>query len=121
MTTGKFRSMVERYPLLYVHMTCIDFCDGWFELLDELSRKLESMIQALQEYDRQNFYAVQIKEKYGSLRFYMSCETDAMTLAISEAEDLSAVTCELCGELGELREGKFMHTLCDKCEAAKDD
>jgi hypothetical protein len=60
-------------------------------------------------------FAVQVKEKYGTLRFYMSCETDEITDLISDAEALSSQTCESCGEPAKMR-GKFwLEVKCDKC------
>lgn len=57
----------------------------------------------------------QIKEKYGTLRFYTSHETEDVKMA----ELLSRTTCESCGQLGKLREDRrWLLTLCDKC--AKD-
>jgi hypothetical protein len=66
--------------------------------------------------------ASQVKEKFGTLRFYMISETDEMSKLISEAEAKSAITCEFCGEPGELRNTGWYITLCDKChEKRKED
>ena len=57
---------------------------------------------------RSAFYATQIREKYGTLRFYwegaLSPEADAQVEeeAIDLAEARSACTCEICGEEGRL-------------------
>lgn len=59
--------------------------------------------------------AMQVKEKYGTLCFYMTSSTDEMEDAISEAEAKSAVTCEDCGQPGVLRGGGWLRTLCDSC------
>lgn len=63
--------------------------------------------------------ASQVKEKFGTLRFYMTCETDEMDKLIQEAEHLSAVTCEECGEPGELRGTSWLTTLCDSCSTKR--
>lgn len=62
---------------------------------------------------------VQIKEKFGGLRYYMGSETKAMTEAISEAERKSFETCEQCGAPGKLRRGGWISTLCDICARGK--
>ena len=55
----------------------------------------------------------QVKEKYGTLRFYTGGATDKMYEIIREYERLSAVTCEVCGEVGQIRPGGWVATLCD--------
>ena len=59
--------------------------------------------------------ASQVKEKFGSLRFYMSSATNEMWDLIKEAESKSATICEECGSLGEERDDGWIRTLCDKC------
>lgn len=57
--------------------------------------------------------ASQVKEKFGTLRFYMSSETEEMSEAIEEAEEESARTCETCGRGGRLRPKLgWIQTLC---------
>ena len=60
--------------------------------------------------------AVQVKEKFGVLRYYMSHGTEEMHDWISEAERKSARTCEDCGKPGKYRSdlGWYL-TLCDDC------
>ena len=60
--------------------------------------------------------AVQVKEKLGTLRFYMNSETKEMSELISKAESLSYKTCEYCGAPGKQREGGWIKTLCNNCE-----
>ncbi len=60
-------------------------------------------------------YAVQVKEKYGTLRFYMCCETLEITNLIEEAEALFLQTCENCGSPGKIRGNKWILVKCDDC------
>lgn len=54
----------------------------------------------------------QIKEKYGTLRFYCDPSPDV----IDEIERLSAFVCAVCGEPGKTRfDRSWYETLCDKC------
>lgn len=87
--------------------------DGWFDIIAELSTKLEAEIMKQPEEDRQYVMASQVKEKYGTLSFYMSQETDEMSKLISEAEDKSDKVCEECGQVGKIRHGSWTMTLCD--------
>lgn len=59
--------------------------------------------------------ASQVKEKYGTLRFYMTCETEEMSVLIGVAERKSAVTCETCGKPGKRNSYGWITTLCDDC------
>ena len=59
--------------------------------------------------------AAQVKEKFGTLRFYMTRYTDEIRELISSAETLSSVTCEECGSPGEEKGGGWIRTLCNPC------
>jgi hypothetical protein len=59
--------------------------------------------------------ASQVKEKYGTLRFYMTYETDEMAEIIAAAEHKSGKTCEECGKPGTLRGHGWYYTRCAKC------
>lgn len=55
----------------------------------------------------------QIKEKFGGLRFYAPFDTDEQSALVNAAEEVCSKTCEVCGELGHLRQGGWIQTLCD--------
>jgi hypothetical protein len=59
--------------------------------------------------------ASQIKEKYGTLRFYMTSATNEMYAITDEAERRSAKTCEKCGQPGKLRGQGWLYTRCSPC------
>ena len=61
----------------------------------------------------------QIKEKFGSLRFYYQGGDDYVHGAVSLAEHLSGHLCEECGGLGKRRSGGWIRTLCDVHEAER--
>ena len=121
--------LVKKYPNLYADrhgnmrdtLMCFGFeCgDGWYNLLDELSSKLEPLIL---EYRKNNPEddcfprAVQVKEKFATLRFYMTSATDEMYKIITEYENRSAATCEHCGAKGKVRKHlPWLLTLCGSC------
>jgi hypothetical protein len=69
--------------------------DTWEPILRKLSAKLELLTTGWKEanpnakldgMDYEPPYAVQVKEKFGGLRFYMAWETDDMYAAIKQAE-----------------------------------
>ena len=55
----------------------------------------------------------QIKEKFGTLRFYAHNCDDRTDAIINFAEYLSAVTCEKCGKPGKLDTNGWMKTHCE--------
>jgi hypothetical protein len=85
--------------------------DGWFDIIKDLSAKLEPM----------GVVASQVKEKYGTLRFYVTMATDEAFDLIDAAEEKSATTCELCGLPGELTGKGWVKTLCEACEKVDHD
>ena len=115
-----------RYPVLYqgrkfpITQSLIPFGietgDGWFKIIDQLSAD----ITLLDEKNGTTTIAVQVKEKYGGLRFYVQAGSDAIFDLIDAAEEESLKTCEMCGEPGELRGVGWVSTMCDKCWAEKE-
>lgn len=81
--------------------------EGWVPILDTLARGLIAL-----GWDRQ---VSQIKEKFGTLRFYAGRTTEEMDKLIRLAEAETYHTCENCGERGESRHGGWIKTLCDSC------
>ena len=122
------KKLVKAFPLLYddrdAPMQSTAMCwgfacsDGWFDIIWDLSSKLEPLIQkCIDEEQDTELYpkAFQVKEKFGGLRFYMTCGSREIFDLIEEAEILSYKTCEECGKPGEERDGGWIHTLCDDC------
>ena len=58
----------------------------------------------------------QVKEKFGTLRFYYSGGDDYIDGMVSLAESLTGVTCEECGNPGERKGGGWVRTMCEPCE-----
>ena len=108
MTPEKDRELRQRYPLVFAGRLLNDEpirCnDGWFDLLDKLCATLEQLIAALPDADdRQAHRAVQVKEKFGALRFYTDRVVDKQIAdAIAKAERASTTVCDICSKPGEL-------------------
>ena len=66
------------------------------------------------------FAVVQVKEKYGTLRYYTNGHNDAIEKLISKAEAQSAKTCEQCGKKGKMRIGGWYRVLCNECQFKRD-
>ena len=112
--------LISKYTFLYRDKEIIyDFNvgDGWLPLIDTLSSILESEIKHMPEDIRDLFYCSQVKEKFGTLRFYTTHSTPFFDGVISMAESMSALICEECGLPGSLRNGSWIKTKCDSCYA----
>ena len=90
--------------------------DGWYDLIRELCEKLYPLVMAFKPDEYGSFCsASQVKEKYGTLRFYMHISTDEMDTLIEEYQQLSSKTCEYCGKPGSSDRNKsWVTTTCDE-------
>lgn len=93
--------------------------NGWIPILDALAADLKAM--------GWNGNVQQIKEKFGTLRFYASPsgvpddQCDAFYARIGQAEQASASVCEDCGAPGttdSLPGRSWLLTLCASCRGA---
>ena len=97
--------------------------DGWFHIImclcNNIMNHLHSAAPALflpgEKVILPQIEVVQVKEKFGTLRFYTEgYHDDTIYSLICEMEDLSAEKCELTGEEGTLHsKGGWLRTLCD--------
>jgi hypothetical protein len=125
----EMRDLVEKYPNLFklffsgregdgpfwgCQSWGFECGSGWKKPLEKCAARLEAEI--LKQPDEEKAYAVQVKEKFGGLRFYLhGNETDEMSKIIAEAEEECSATCEKCGAPGSHRSQFWMRTHCDSC------
>lgn len=128
--------LIEGYPHLFRYVTDpnekppyweirrhgVTCGDGWYPLLNSLCLQIERLILEMPPEKRGDNYVVQIKEKFGGLRFYMhgpgALYDTPIGRLVFEAERLSLRTCELCGKGGALARNarkSYLKTLCDEC------
>ena len=102
----------DKYPKILTGVT-ITTPDGWFTILDNLCL----LIRGRLKYEKgiSQVVAVQIKEKFGELRFYYTGGDQYVAGLVAMAEAMSTVTCENCGHPGESRRPGWVATLCDEC------
>lgn len=134
--------LCAKYPKIFVNrhgdMKTTAMCwgfecgDGWFNIIDQLCANIQHHID-WSERQRdlevkkgiegelgmprtphvQQVVAVQVKEKFGALRFYTDGGDEQIYGMIRMAESMSAVTCEECGAPGKLRGRGWLYTACD--------
>jgi len=107
----------SRCPRLYRKGIVFECGRGWSDIILDLSLQIEDILR--KNHEESEMYAVQVKEKYGTLRFYMSSETDEIIDLISDTEALSSQTCESCGAPARMRGFRWVETKCDKCWESK--
>ena len=131
--------LCEKYPKMMVNRnapmteTCMcwgfDCGDGWFNILDQLMGNIQNHI----DWNNKNFekgYAQykqvpqvtldQVKEKFGTLRFYYTGGDDEISGMVRMAESMSGVTCEECSAPAKTHGPGWIRTICKPCEEARD-
>jgi hypothetical protein len=121
--------LIEDYPSVFKDMThgsAYDLPSGWYLLVDKLCSDLSVLLDEERKNTTQNpeqplFNVLQIKEKFGGLRFYYVVNTKndelyhAVQKLIDDAEDASYNTCEITGKPGKLsKSGMYYHTFCEE-------
>ena len=116
--------LCERYPKMMVNRnkdmkeTCMcwgfECGNGWFNILDHLMGNIQDHIDWKNRKEEVVAQVTldQVKEKFGTLRFYYSGGDDTVRGMVRMAESMSAVTCEECGNPGKQVGGGWITTLC---------
>ena len=100
--------LVERWPTWFstggdIKRTAMprgfEHGDGWFDIVWRLCEDLEPLVAKLEAAGGPKFEVLQVKEKFGGLRFYVNCRNDtAIRQRIGTAAQESFHTCEVCGQ-----------------------
>jgi len=116
------KQLLNDFPEFFKHredpMTSLmafgfECADGWHQLIHDLCEDINDHYRGDIPTD---FYVVQVKEKYGSLRFYTTGTTQEVLDLIHKAELASYSICEDCGQPGQYRDKLgYIQTLCDTC------
>jgi len=124
--------LCERYPKMMVNRnlpmqeTCMcwgfDCGDGWFNILDQLMGNIQHHIDWKNKKEEVVAQVTldQVKEKFGTLRFYYTGGDDYIDGMVTMAESMSGVTCEECGNPGKRIGGGWVRTLCEEHAKARD-
>ena len=119
----------EKYPKIFRQkdldksQTCmcwgLDIGLGWHWLVDKLCEFLQFDID---NNGRSQIEAVQVKQKFGGLRFYVDKATSEQYEAICFAEFLSYFICEECGSTKGVTQNKtgWIVTLCEECRGKEE-
>ena len=110
MTVNRNKSMME--TTMYWGFEC---GDGWFNIIDQLMGNIQRHIDWR---NRKGGVVAQVtvdqvKEKFGTLRFYYTGGDDYVHGLVCMAESMSGVTCESCGNPGKSTGGGWIKTVCE--------
>jgi hypothetical protein len=83
--------------------------NDWSDKASFIERKEREVPELIQQ-----VVARQIKEKFGTLRFYYDGGDDYIRGLDSMAESMSARICEDCGKPGKIAKGGWVRTLCEE-------
>lgn len=119
------KKLCEKYPKIfadrYKPMTETAMCwgiecgDGWYNIIDQLCANIQSHI----DWEESRGIAIpqvvaeQVKEKFGTLRFYVRGGDEYIDALIAMAESMSGVTCEACGKPGTTGGSGWISTMCE--------
>lgn len=114
MSENNTKRLIEAAPSLYGNTFYFECGDGWFDILLKASIDLQNQINSYPKHIREDIVAIQVKEKYGSLRFYLSYYSEELDEIIQKAEESSACTCETCGKPGKIFGSFWLYAACDE-------
>ena len=126
------RLLCEKYPKMMVNRnknmqeTCMcwgfECGDGWYNILDQLMGNIQHHIDWKNRKEEVVAQVTldQVKEKFGTLRFYYSGGDDAIDGMVRMAESMSGVTCEECSAPAQTHGPGWIRTICEPCETKRE-
>ena len=111
--TGKLQIKLREDFLLFAQGgytgkgVTFDCGNGWYKLIREAGERLSAIPDCRPP--------VQIKEKFGTLRIYLTAYAPGTEDIVLDIETRSAITCERCGKPGEIRDIRWIRCYCDEC------
>jgi len=116
----------ENYPDIIPEKFHFECGDGWFLILNGAFREMMSIKSSPRFKDAAYPEVMQIKEKFGTMRFYIAPLDgpkefyDRIYTVVSMAETLSCRTCESCGRAGFTRQAGWSMVRCH-CKGCQTD
>jgi hypothetical protein len=126
-------TLCKKYPLIFADRnksmmeTCMcwgfEHGDGWYNIIDSLCANIQNHTdwQTKQGKTVPQVVATQVKEKFGTLRFYYNGGDDVIDGMVRMAESWSAVACEECGAPGTQNSQGWIKTLCETHRRERDE
>jgi len=134
MTPDKIAKLITKYPNIFDSSFWFECNDGWYQIIDDLCHNIQAYLNEFNASEKQSLSsgphklslkAVQVKEKFGGIRYYIDTEIsvgapEEATAPIYEfiriAEQRSESTCETCGQPGTIQmKRRWMKCVCPSC------
>lgn len=115
MSPEKEEALLKKYPNMFENLSYgFEHDDGWYSIIDKGCEALMLI--------NPNITVSQVKEKFGTLRFYVdpweppsAAHSYAESAIVAEMERRSAQTCEICGHIpAKQYGGGWVVTRCKK-------
>jgi hypothetical protein len=138
------KELIEKYPKIFrtdettrlesFSMFGMECGSGWYNLIDTLCFQIQDHIDwriksnELIERNKKKYpdynqtpcelipqvRVTQVKEKFGTLRFYYDGGDELISGLVTMAEAMSSRICETCGNPGKIRGRSWFYTACDE-------
>ncbi len=125
-------ALCQKYPKMFANRNkdmketamCWGFecSDGWYNLIDELCDTIQSYIDMNSRPDNviPQVVVEQVKEKFGTLRFYYQGGDRLIDGMVWFAESMSSRICEECGNPGTRKGQGWIYTACEQHSKKED-
>lgn len=114
----EFEKQLEaKYPKMFVHKYGgLEIGPGWYQLIETLCARIQSHIDWKEKRGDsiEQVTIDQIKEKFGTLRFYYSGGDEYISGLATMAESISGYICETCGDRGSVGGRGWIKTACER-------
>lgn len=102
------------YDYSYTELDIAEFPRSWKRYLLPLAREIKAELDKIGYSDE--YYILQIKEKYNSLRWYANGTTEEIEKIVSKCSDLCRKTCARCGKPAKwITRYGWIESFCDDC------
>lgn len=119
------KEIVAKYPFLRARdidgtvdtdaefpMTCLEIPQGWYKLFYQMCDDIKAVIEKEDTMD--DFYFLQVKEKYNELRCYSTGSSEVEEI-IQKYEYISRYICTVCGKPATFEASGYLASFCDDC------
>lgn len=119
--THKYAHLFSKHEMQAFPMFGFECGEGWYANLAQLLGHIDHYFTHKYKGVPEGFQIVQIKEKFGGLRFYVDGGDDVIHELISFTENLCDRTCEFCGSNQNIMRSKgWIVTACQNCTETRD-
>ena len=89
-------------------MLCLEIPNGWHKLFYQLCNDIKDLVP-------EDFYFLQVKEKFNYMRCYTSNSTSEVDAIIAKYENMAPYICTVCGRPATFKTANYIASFCDNC------